>query len=66
MTDKTGVLSVTQPTVPVLVISLIIALLALVLRYAGVNIPYLFPAYIFETLLAAYVVLLAGVIFRKL
>lgn len=51
---------------PVLVISLLVALLALALRYAGAHVPYLFPGYIFETLLVAYAVLLAGVVFRKL
>lgn len=66
MATKTGILSLTQPTIPVFVISIIVALLALALRYAGVHIPYLFPGYIFETLLVAYVVLFAGVIFRKL
>lgn len=66
MSTKTGFLSVTQPTIPVLVISLLVALLALALRYAGAHVPYLFPGYIFETLLVAYAVLLAGVVFRKL
>lgn len=66
MSTKTGFLSVTQLTIPVLVISLLFALLALALRYAGAHVPYLFPGYIFETLLVAYAVLLAGVVFRKL
>ncbi len=66
MSTKSGVLSLTQPTLPIFVISAVVAILALALRYAGVSIPYIFPGYVFETLLVAYAVLFAGVIFRKL
>jgi uncharacterized membrane protein YeaQ/YmgE (transglycosylase-associated protein family) len=56
----------TPPTFLVFVISLVLAVLALLVHYAGLRIPIITPANAFDVLAIAYVVLLAGVVFRGL
>jgi len=53
----------TPPTQAVFFISVLLALLALLVRYAGVAIPVV-SEYTFETLLVAFLLLLAGNMFR--
>jgi len=53
----------TPPTQAVFFISVLLALLALLVRYAGVAIPVV-SEYTFETLLLAFLLLLAGNLFR--
>ncbi|MEZ5828008.1 MAG: hypothetical protein R3D30_05115 [Hyphomicrobiales bacterium] len=54
----------TPPTQAVFFISVLLALLALLVRYAGVAIPVV-SEYTFETLLVAFLLLLAGNMFRN-
>ena|ERR1700687_2531008 len=54
----------TPPTVLLFVISVVLALVALLAHYAGVRIPLITPARAFDVLAIAYVVLAAGVLFR--
>ena len=49
---------------PIFLISLALALLALIVHYAGVRIPIITPARAFDVLSIAYVVMLAGVLLR--
>ena len=56
----------TPPTFLVFVISLVLAVLAFLVHYAGLRIPIITPANAFDVLAIAYVVLLAGVVFRGL
>jgi hypothetical protein len=55
----------TPPTRFTFVISLVLVILALLVRYAHVAIPFV-GAHVFETLLAGYLVLLIGNLFRGL
>jgi len=59
-----GRIMLTPPGFPIFVISLALALLAMLMYYAGVRIPTTFRP--FDILAIAYVVLLAGVFFRRL
>lgn len=56
----------TPPTIPVFVVSVVLAVAALLVRYAGVSIPLIERARIFDVLAIAYVVLAAGVLVRRL
>ncbi len=56
----------TAPTLPVFAISAVLAIAALLVRYAGVSIPLVDRARIFDVLAIAYVVLAAGVLVRRL
>ncbi len=55
----------TPPTLPVFLISLVIAAAALLVHYAGVSIPVLTKARAFDVLALAYAVLLIGVLVRR-
>jgi hypothetical protein len=61
-----GHLALTPPSIPVFVISLVLAVAALLVRYAGVNVPMINAARVFDVLAIAYVVLLVGVLVRRL
>jgi hypothetical protein len=61
-----GGFSLTPPTFLVFVISLVLAIVALLTHYAGLRIPVITAANVFDVLAIAYVVLLAGVVFRGL
>jgi hypothetical protein len=56
----------TAPTLPVFAISAVLAIAAMLVRYAGVAIPLIDRARIFDVLAVAYVVLAAGVLIRRL
>jgi hypothetical protein len=51
---------------PVFLISLVLAVIALLMRYAGLSIPGVRAQYVFDILAIAYIVLLAGVLVRRL
>ncbi|MCB1478821.1 MAG: hypothetical protein R3D43_12240 [Tepidamorphaceae bacterium] len=57
--------NLSPPTNPVFIISVVLAILAVLVRYAGVNIPVV-SGNVFETLAIAYIVLLVGNLFRGL
>jgi uncharacterized membrane protein YeaQ/YmgE (transglycosylase-associated protein family) len=63
---RVGGFSLTPPTFLVFVISLVLAIVALLTHYAGLRIPIITAANVFDVLAIAYVVLLAGVVFRGL
>lgn len=54
----------TPPSVIVFVISLVLALLAMLVRYAGIHVPVINSARVFDVLAIAYVALTAGVLIR--
>ena len=56
----------TPPTMVVFVISVILAILALMMHYAGLRIAVIAPARVFDILAVAYLILLAGVLFRQI
>jgi hypothetical protein len=55
----------TPPSRAIFILSLFLALLALLVRYAHVHVPVV-SNYTFETLLVAFLLLLAGNLFRGL
>jgi uncharacterized membrane protein YeaQ/YmgE (transglycosylase-associated protein family) len=59
-----GRFHLTPPTFPIFIISLVLAVLALLVHYVGLRIPIITAANVFDVLAIAYVVLLAGVLFR--
>jgi small-conductance mechanosensitive channel len=54
----------TPPTFVVFVISVILALVAVLVHYGHVAVPIVGSAHVFEVLLAGYVVMLIGVLFK--
>ena len=56
-------MNLSPPSQFTLIFSVLLAVLALLVRYAGVAIPVV-SGHSFETMLAAFVLLLAGVLFR--
>jgi hypothetical protein len=65
MASLRGAISLSAPTVPVFGLALFIALLAVLARFLGINIPWV-NDHVAETLLIAFVVLSAGVMFKGL
>ena len=61
-----GRFHLTPPTFPVFIISLVLAVVALLVHYVGLRIPIITAANVFNVLAIAYVVLLVGVLFRGL
>ena len=56
----------TPPSMLMFAISVILAVLALLMRYGGLAIPAISPARVFDVLAVAYLVLVAAVLFRQL
>ena len=57
-------LELTPPTFVVFIISVILALVAVLVHYAHISVPLVSSSHVFDVLTVAYVVLLAGVLFR--
>jgi hypothetical protein len=56
-------LNLSAPTLPVFLVSVILAIVALLVHYAGVSIPYV-GKHVFEVLVIAYAALFAGNILK--
>ena len=54
-----------SPTLPVFLVSVALAVLVVAVRYGGVSVPFV-NSNLFEVLGLAYVILLAGNLFRSL
>ncbi len=54
----------TPPSVVIFVVSIVLALLALLVRYGGVSVPIINASRVFDVLAIAYVLLAAGVLVR--
>lgn len=65
MASLRGAISLSAPTVPVFGIAVFIALLAVLVRFLGIDIPWVSDN-VAETLLIAFAVLSAGVMFKGL
>lgn len=66
MAYRRGSFALTPPSMAVFVISLVLALIAFVARYGHVRIPIINPSYIFELLAIAYILLVLGVLLRRI
>jgi hypothetical protein len=66
MPYRRGGFALTPPSLMIFVISLVLALIALLIRYAHVSIPIISSSRVFDVLAIAYVVLVIGVLFRRI
>ena len=66
MAFRRGGFALTPPSLWIFAISLVLAIVAILIRYAGVRIPMVSPARDFDVLAIAYLLLLAGVLFRRI
>ena len=65
MPYRRGGFALTPPSVIVFVISLVLAALALLVHYAHVSVPIINASRVFDVLAIGYVVLMVGVLFRR-
>jgi hypothetical protein len=61
-----GHYALTPPSLPIFLVSLVLAVAALLVRYGGVSIPILNASRVFDVLALAYVVLMLGVLLRRI
>lgn len=66
MAFRRGGFALTPPSIWIFAISLVLAIIALLIRYAGVRVPVVSPARVFDVLAIAYILLVAGVVFRRI
>ncbi len=64
MAFRRGGFALTPPSIVVFLISLALAAIAFLVHYAGLRIPIVNSARVFDILAIGYVVLLIGVLFR--
>ena len=64
MPFRRGGFTLTPPSIIVFVISLVLAVLAMLVHYAHVSVPIINAGRVFDVLTLAYVVLMVGVLFR--
>lgn len=64
MAWRRGGFALTPPSIWIFAISLVLAVLALLVRYGGVHVPIINTARVFDVLAIAYVLLTAGVLVR--
>lgn len=65
MPFRRGGFTLTPPSVVIFVISIILAILAMLVRYAHFSVPVINSARVFDVLAIAYVLLAAGVLIRR-
>ena len=66
MPYRRGGFALTPPSLVIFLISLVLALIALLIRYAHVSVPIISSSRVFAVLAIAYVVLVIGVLFRRI
>jgi hypothetical protein len=65
MPFRRGGFALTPPSVVIFVISIVLAVLAMLVRYAHVSVPVINASRVFDVLAIAYVLLAAGVLIRR-
>jgi hypothetical protein len=65
MPFRRGGFALTPPSVVVFVISLVLAVLAFLVHYAHMSVPIINSSRVFDVLTVAYIVLMVGVLFRR-
>jgi hypothetical protein len=66
MPYRRAAFALTPPSIWIFAISVVLAVIALLIRYAGVRVPIVSPARVFDILAIAYLLLAAGVVFRRI
>jgi hypothetical protein len=64
MAFRRGGFVLTPPSVVIFLISLVLALLAMLVRYGGIHVPIINAARVFDVLTIAHILLTAGVLVR--
>jgi hypothetical protein len=65
MPFRRGGFALTPPSVVVFVISLVLAVVAFLVHYAHMSVPIINVSRVFDVLTVAYIVLMIGVLFRR-
>ena len=65
MPYRRGGFALTPPSLAIFLISLLLAVIALLIRYAHVSVPIISSSRVFDVLAIAYLVLMIGVLFRR-
>ena len=65
MAFRRGGFVLTPPSIAIFVISLLLALLAMLVRYGGVSVPIINASRVFDVLAIAYVLLTVGVLIQR-
>jgi hypothetical protein len=66
MAYRRGAFTLTPPSLLLFVISVVCAVISLLIYYRVVQIAIINPRYVYELLLIGYLVLVAGVVFRRI
>lgn len=66
MPYRRAAFALTPPSIRTFAISVVLAVIALLIRYAGLRVRIVSPARVFDVLAIAYVLLVAGVVFRRI
>jgi hypothetical protein len=66
MPYRRAAFALTPPSVAIFIASLVLAVIALLIRYGGVSVPIIKAQNIFEILVIAYLLLTLGVLLRRL
>jgi hypothetical protein len=66
MAFRRGSFALTPPSIWIFAISLVLAIIAILVHYARIKVPIINPARVFDVLVIAYVLLVAGVLFRRI
>jgi hypothetical protein len=65
MAFRRGGFALTPPSTLIFVLSLVFAVLSMLIYYRVVSIPVINPRYVYELLLIGYILLVIGVVFRR-
>jgi hypothetical protein len=66
MPYRRAAFALTPPSLAIFIASLVLAVIALLIRYGGVSVPIIKTQNIFEILVVAYLLLTLGVLLRRL
>jgi hypothetical protein len=66
MPYRRGSFALTPPSIWIFAISLVLAILAMLVHYARIRVPIFNVARVFDVLVISYVLLVLGVLFRRL
>jgi hypothetical protein len=66
MPYRRGGFALTPPSIWIFAISLILAVIAVLVHYARIKVPIINPTRVFDVLVIAYILLVIGVLFRRL
>ena len=66
MVYRSGGFVLTPPSLVLFTISVLLAVIAMLVRYGGVSVPIINAGRVFDLLVLAYVILVVGVLFRRI